>query len=333
MSSIREVSRVAGVSIATVSRALSTPEKVSKKSLRKVQEAVEKVHYRPNMMARNFRAARSHSIVVLVPNLANLHFATVIRSLEEEAHKNGYSVLLGDTGGSEERDQEYMNLVETRQADGAIQLLAHAKGAPPPPDHIAIVNACGAEDTPYACVRIDNAEASKTVVDYLISLGHRRIGVISGLKSNPHSIDRLKGYTQALSNAGIPFDANIVVEGDFTIASGPNAANHFAAMKNRPTALFCMNDEMAIAAIQGLRNHDIKIPEEMSITGFDDIEFSRISDPPLTTVSQPAKEIGKVAMRTLLKKINGEGIAQETIVLPHELIVRKSTALAQKQKG
>ena len=94
-----------------------------------------------------------------------------------------------------------------------------------------------------------------------------------------------------------------------------------------------MNDEMAIAAIQGLRNHDIKIPEEMSITGFDDIEFSRISDPPLTTVSQPAKEIGKVAMRTLLKKINGEGIAQETIVLPHELIVRKSTALAQKQKG
>ncbi|AOS98646.1 HTH-type transcriptional repressor CytR [Microbulbifer aggregans] len=326
MSSIREVSRVAGVSIATVSRALSTPEKVSKEALRKVHEAVEKVGYRPNMMARNFRAARAYSIVVLVPNLSNLFFATVIRGIEDAAQQKGYSVLLGDTRDSSAREEEYTRLVETRQADGILQLRPHTPGKSlQPKADIPIVSAAGCEDTPYPSVRIDNAGAAEEVVNYLIAQGHERIGVLAGLAANPHSRDRLRGYRASLERAGIPFDEDLLVNGDFTMGSGLMAANHFARMKNRPTAIFSMNDEMAIGCIKGLKTAGIRVPEEMSITGFDDIEFARYSDPPLTTVAQPAEELGRASFNTLLELIEGQELQQTETVLPYDFVVRKST--------
>ncbi|AFV00485.1 LacI family DNA-binding transcriptional regulator [Simiduia agarivorans] len=326
MSSIREVARIAGVSIATVSRALSTPDKVSKAALEKVQAAIAKVNYRPNMMARNFRAVRSYSIVVLVPNIANLFFSTVIRGIEDAAQQAGYAVLLGDTRDSVKREKDYVNLVETRQSDGVLQLRPHIPGVSLEPNpHIPMVNACGCENTPYASVRIDNAGAAQAVMEYLIGQGHTRIGVIAGKADNPHTIDRYKGYMQALEAAGIPFDKNLVVYGDFTLRSGVVAASHFARMKERPSAIFSMNDEMAIGAIQGLRTAGIRVPEDMSITGFDDIEFARYSDPALTTVAQPAEELGKTAFQSLLTLIEGRELQNSEIVLPYEFVVRKST--------
>lgn len=326
MSNIREVSRVAGVSIATVSRALSTPDKVSEQALGKVYAAIEKVGYRPNMMARNFRAVRAYSIVVLVPNLSNLFFATVIRGIEDAAQKRGYSVLLGDTRDSPTREVEHSRLVETRQADGILQLRPHTPGKSLEPDMaIPMVSACGCENTPYPSVRIDNAGAAREIIEYLIAQGHRRIGVLSGLVDNPHAIDRLRGYRQALETAGIPFDPDLQVNGDFTLGSGLMAASHFVRMKNRPTAIFSMNDEMAIGCIQGLKSAGIKVPREMSVTGFDDIEYARYSDPPLTTVAQPAEELGRIGFNTLLELIEGKELGQTETVLPYEFVVRKST--------
>ena len=331
MSSIREVAQAAGVSIATVSRALSAPEKVSKDTLARVQAAIEKMDYRPNMMARNFRAVRSYSIVVLVPNLANLFFSTVIRGIQDAAQQAGYAVLLGDTHDSVKLEKEYINLVRTRQSDGIIQLRPHTPGVSLEPDpNIPMVSACGCEDTPYPSVRIDNVGAARSVVEYLISQGHKRIGVIAGKPNNPHTIDRYKGYQQALEAEGIAFDKNLVVYGDFTLSSGVVAANHFVRMKQRPTAIFSMNDEMAIGAIQGLKLAGIEVPKAMSITGFDDIEFSKYADPPLTTVGQPAEDLGKAAFNALLQLIENQELHDTEIVLPHEFIVRKSTPIPPK---
>lgn len=326
MSNIREVSRAAGVSIATVSRAISSPDKVSETALKKVYAAIEKVGYRPNMMARNFRAVRAYSIVVLVPNLSNLFFATVIRGIEDAAQQKGYGVLLGDTRDSHDREQEYTRLVETRQADGILQLRPHTPGKSLEPDSgMPMVSACGCENTPYPSVRIDNTGAAREIVDYLITQGHRRIGVLAGLPDNPHSNDRLRGYRQSLEDAGVPFDPDLLVNGDFTMGSGQMAASHFARMKDRPTAVFSMNDEMAIGCIQGLKSAGIRVPEEMSITGFDDIEFARYSDPPLTTIAQPAEELGRASFNTLLELIEGKELQQTETVLPYEFVVRKST--------
>lgn len=330
MSNIRDVAREAGVSVATVSRALSTPDKVSSAALEKVQLAIENVGYRPNMLARNFRSARSYTIVVLVPDIANPFYGPVIRSIEDRAQQKGYAVLLGDTRGTPERELEYIRRVETRLADGLIQLRPAEQSSNIIPDDIASVSACGCETTVGPSIRIDNRAAAKTMVDYLISLGHRRIGVISGLRDNPHSIDRMAGYKESLKDAGIPFDKELIAEGDFTMWSGLNNAHQFCQMKNRPTAIFCMNDEMAIGAMQTLKAHGFKVPEDVSVTGFDDIAYAKYCDPSLTTISQPTEELGKMAMDMLLRIIQGESISQKECILPTEFIIRKSTAPAAK---
>ncbi|MDR7092116.1 LacI family DNA-binding transcriptional regulator [Cellvibrio fibrivorans] len=333
MSNIRDVARLAGVSAATVSRALSHPEKVSYERLEKVRKAIAQVGYRPNMMARNFRFARAYAVVVLVPDISNPFYSLFIRALEDRAQQKGYTVLLGDTRGIPEREIEYIRRVESHLADGIVQLRPDSKTTQNnmPPD-IPCVNACGCEYTVGPAIRIDNRSAAKTVVNYLISLGHKCIGVISGLKDNPHAIDRLNGYKEALAEAGIPFEKDLVTEGDFTMWSGLNAAVKLCNMKVRPTAIFSMNDEMAIGAMQILKNKGIRIPEDMSVTGFDDIAYSKYSDTSLTTISQPAEEMGKMAMDMLVQVIEGEPLSQLEYVLPTEFIIRESTGPAPGKK-
>jgi LacI family repressor for deo operon, udp, cdd, tsx, nupC, and nupG len=322
MSNIREVAQAAGVSVATVSRALTNPEKVSEESLKKVHDAIKVVGYRPNLLARSFRAAKSFSVVVLVPDITNPFFSQVIQAIEDRAQQKGYAVLLGDTRETSKREQEYVNRVETRLADGVIQLRPQSMSSSTQP--IPWVNACGCEGTPGPSVRIDNVGAAKTMVDYLISLGHKRIGVISGLKDNPHSIDRLKGYKASLAAAGIPFNEELVVEGNFTMWSGQNAAKQFFSLEQMPTAIFCMNDEMAIGAIQTLKAEGLSVPKDVSVTGFDDINYAKYWDPALTTMAQPAEEIGKRAMDLLLRIIEGEELSNVEAVLPSEIMIRQS---------
>lgn len=187
------------------------------------------------------------------------------------------------------------------------------------------VNACGCEGTPGPSIRVDNIAATKAMVGYLISLGHRRIGVISGLKDNPHSIDRLQGYKAGLAAAGIAFEKELVAEGDFTMWSGQNAAKQFFRLKQMPTAICSMNDEMALGATQALKAGGLRVPEDVSVTGFDDIPYAKYWDPGLTTMAQPAEEIGKLAMDTLLRVIEGEELSNLELVLPTEIVIRQST--------
>ena len=323
MSSIRDVARAAGVSVATVSRALATPEKVSNASLKKVKEAVESIGYKPNLMARSFRSARAYAIVVLVPDITNPFFSTVIQAIGDVAQTRGYAVLLGDTRESSTREQEYVNRVETRLADGVIQLRPQSMSLSA--SDIPWVNACGCIDTPTPSVRIDNIKSARTMVDYLLSLGHQRIGVISGLPDNPHAIERLEGYRQSIATAGLTFEEDLVAYGDFTMQSGQEAAHQFYAMADRPTAVYCMNDQMAMGAIQTFKSKGIRIPQEMSVTGFDDIHYAQYWDPGLTTVAQPADEIGRIAAEMLLNIIEGQELPQPEVILPTQFIVRGST--------
>ena len=332
MSSIRDVSRFAGVSVATVSRALRNPEKVADATRARVLEAVRAVDYRPNMMARNFRSRQAFAIVVLAPDIANPFFARVVRGIEQVAQKGGYAVLLGDTQGRPEREAEYLNLVRSRQADGVIQLSARidpvalsrlwSDGATP-----AIVNACECAETGFCPrIRIDNAAAARTMTEHLIGLGHRSIGVVTGPPASPLTRDRLAGHREALAAAGLAYDPALTVEGDFSLQSGFDAAGRFLEAAHRPTAIFCFNDEMAIGAIRGLRVAGLRTPRDMSVAGFDDIDFARFADPPLTTVAQPMEELGRAAMALLLEILGGGRPSSETRILPTALVVRDSAA-------
>lgn len=327
MATIRDVARAAGLSTGTVSKALSAPEKVSSKNLIKVQEAIAKLNYKPNMLAQKFRSNRSNTIVVMVPDIANLFFAKVISGIETVAQNAGISVLLGDTKDSLTQEQEFIRMVETRLADGLINLRPYrADDSLLPREGVPSVAASSCENTPSYSVRIDNVSAIHKVVNHLISLGHKRIGVVTGLKKNPHTIDRLKGYKLALEEAQISYDPSIVIEGDFNYWSGLSAAEQFSKMKNMPTAICCFNDEMAIAAIRGFSEKGLKVPEDISVTGFDDMDVSRYIVPTLTTIAQPAEKIGERSAELLLSLINDDPPSAFEQILPYEFIIRESTA-------
>lgn len=326
MSTIRDVAKEAGLSTGTISKALSDPKSVSAKSYAKVEAAIKKLNYTPNMLAQQFRAKSSNTIVVLVPDISNLFFAKVIRGIEKVAQDHGYSVLLGDTGDSITRENAYIRMVETKLADGIINLRPYAKGdSALPKEGIVSVGASSCENTPYPCVRIDNKEASFRVVNHLLSLGHKHIGLITGLKENPHTIDRLKGFKQALQESDIVFDESLLVEGDFCYWSGLNAAEYFARLPKIPTAIFCMNDEMAIGLIKGLTDKGFNIPEDISITGFDDSDVCKYFNPTITTVAQPAEKIGMKSAELLIDLLSNKQPKQTEYILPYEFIARDST--------
>lgn len=327
LATIRDVAKEAGLSTGTISKALSTPERVSKKNLEKIEAAIKKLNYKPNMLAQKFRAKTSKTIVVLVPDIANLFFAKLISGIEHVAQAKGFSVLLGDTRDSSAREQEFIRMVETKLADGIVNLRPYKPSdAVLPKEDIFAVSAASCENTPSYSVRIDNVGAAKKAVKHLVSLGHKRIGLITGLEDNPHTIDRLAGYKAALEESGLEYDSKIVVGGDYNYWSGLHAAEQIVNMAERPTALFCMNDQMAIAAMKGFHEHGIRVPEDISIIGFDDTNVSKYCIPTLTTISQPAEKMGEKAAEVLFQLIEGKPPETEEYILPYEFIIRESTA-------
>jgi len=335
MPNIREVSRIARVSTATVSRALRQPQLVSQATRERVLRAVEKSGYRPNLLARNFSAGRSFTVVVLVPDITNPFFSRVIRGIEQEAQTMGYSVLLGDTQGTPGREQEYASLALTNQADGLIQLhgrypfaekdIALAAAVP-------MVNACEriGNECAYPVIELDNRGAAQVLTQHLLRLGHRRLGVITGPATSPLVQDRLAGFQQSLEAANITMDHSLVAEGDFSMPSGQKAATLLLGQKTPPTALFCMNDEMAIGAMHQCKNLGLRVPEDISVAGFDGIEFSSFTDPPLTTIKQPAEELGRQAMTSLYRIMTGRLLDNHQVKLPFELVARDSTGPASQ---
>jgi LacI family transcriptional regulator, repressor for deo operon, udp, cdd, tsx, nupC, and nupG len=329
MSSIKDVARLAGVSTATVSRTLAEPDKVSETTRRKVQGAIERCGYVRNELARSFRMQSTQTILVLVPDIGNPFYSLIIQGLEEVAQKHRYRLLLGDTQNRPEREIEYLQSVMQRQVDGIISLghtlppvLAFKDGKTVP-----LVMACEyLHDATVSSIGIDNVAAAALATSHLIDLGHSRIAFINGPAQTPLSKDRLRGYREALKAADLAYDKNLVVRGDFSLLSGERAASVLLDANRRFSAVFAANDAMGIGAIKVLRARKFKVPGDISVVGFDDIEFAQYVEPPLTTIHQPRREIGRAAMARMIARL-GNGAAQPVqVVLEHDLVVRGSTA-------
>lgn len=328
MSSIKDVARLAGVSTATVSRTLAEPDKVAAATRRKVQSAIRRSGYVRNELARSFRMQSTQTILVLVPDIGNPFYSLIIQGLEEVAQKRGYRLLLGDTQNHPEREDEYLQNVMQRQVDGVISLgytlprVLHFKDGRPVP----LVMACEyLHDAAVTSVSIDNVAAAALATRHLIDLGHRDIAFINGPAATPLSKDRLRGYRAALKDAGLAYRAALVARGDFSLAAGERAAAALLDGKMPFSALFAANDAMAIGAIKVLRARGIDVPADVSVVGFDDIEFAQYVEPALTTIHQPRREIGRATMTQMLASLEA-AVEPERIVLGHELVVRRSTA-------
>lgn len=335
MSTIQQVARTAGVSTATVSRALSNPDIVSEGARRKVQKAVEALRYSPNAAARSLRTLRSGKLLVTVPDIANPFFSLIIQGIEDAAHREGYAVLLGDAGHDEEREERYALVLQRKEAEGLIFLghrlpksLRHLVGRRA--STAPIVNGC--EFSPslgVPSVHIDNAAAARDAMSHLYRLGHRRIGVITGPLVSPLSRQRLSGV-KACAAAERSTQQLIVTQGDFSIASGIAAAADLMARTDPPTAIFCFNDEMAIGVLEYARQKGLRVPHDLSVIGFDDIRFSTYLVPALTTVSQPMLQIGQQTVRLMLEILRGANKRPKSVTLPHKLMIRESTARPPK---
>lgn len=335
MATIYEVAKRAGVSTATVSRVLSQPDLVAPTTRRKVLAAVERLGYHPTAAAKNLRTHRTGKLLVTVPDLANPFFALILQGIEEAAARGGYSVLVGDTQHDEGREDRYASMLRRKEADGLI-FLGHRL----PKDAAALVRAMapscapivnGCEFSPglgVPSVHIDNATAAAEAMDHLYRLGHRRIGVVTGPLASPLSGDRLRGAKARARTESAERELTIV-NGDFSIESGQYAAEKLLNRKTPPTAIFCFNDEMAMGVMEVARRRQLAIPRQLSLVGFDDIRFSRYLDPPLTTIAQPMRGIGEGTVRLLLEILNGASHPPESVTMPHQLVVRESTAPAR----
>lgn len=329
MTTIQDVAKRAGVSTATVSRALSAPDVVAESTRRKVMAAIDHLGYAPNVAAKNLRTLRTQKILVTVPDISNPFFSQVIRGVEEAAHAAGYSVLLGDTRHDSAREERYGRMLWSKEADGLIFLghrlpdslaeMVEAMGALTP-----IVNGCEfSPDLKVSSAHIDNARAAADAMEHLHRLGHRRVGIVTGPLASPISRDRLAGARQAAERQGQTVG---VATGDFSIESGLRETLSLLEAAPAPTAIFCFSDEMAMGALEAFRRHGLRCPDDVSLVGFDDIRYAQHLDPPLTTVSQPMERIGHEVVRLLLDVLSGRAQGARHVTLPHRLLLRASTA-------
>lgn len=333
---IEDVAKLAGVSIATVSRALRNPEKVAESTRKKVTAAIARTGYTANAMAQNLRMQRSKMVLVLAPAIADPNFAGILTGLEKTANDRGYGVLIGNTEGAIGFEHNYMRFLATGMADGLVLLTGHIPVAGGPhaalsalPPIVACERPVAHADVSY--VGVDDEAASKVATEYLISLGHKRIAFISGGSTDARSDRRHTGYRKGLTEASEPL-SDWRIEGDGTSESGRAAVERLFIKDDLPTAFFCFNDNTAIGVISALQLRGYRVPQDFSVIGFDDIPFANNITPALTTIRQPRHQIGEKAMELLLAKLENRSQAPQTLVLHGDLIVRESCAVANSQR-
>lgn len=322
-----DLAKRAGVSTATVSRALTLPDKVNAKTRAHVRAIAEELGFRPNLIGRQLRARETNSLLVLVQDLENPFYAELIKGVESVARANRYSVMVGNTDGLEEVERLYADQFLGRRVDGLILLFGHLPAGITPRmaerSPIVLVSEDNVDlDLPR--VLVDNVGWAAAAVRYLHAAGHRRIAHITGPLERIISRQRLQGYRQALAAAGLPAEARLEAPGDFTCAGGRTAAHRLLAAKPRPTAIFCSNDESAVGALLAARDLGLAVPEDLSVIGFDDIMLAEIAQPALTTIRQPRLAMGAAAAELALEMIEHGPSRQPRRLLHCALIERQS---------
>lgn len=326
---IRDVAKRAGVSPATVSRVLNdTGYPVRPNTRDRVLRAAEELNYFRNDLARGLLLKRTHTLGLIVPDLSNPYYAEILRGAEDIASSNNYAVIICNTENKPEKTEVSVEVLMQKRVDGIIisggateyELLESEMVAKGP--EIVIV---GRYRTGFPSVRVDNRGGSRRVVEHLLSLGHRRIGFISGPKVSTAVQDRLAGYRKALRDHGLSVEARLIVPGEFTERSGYEGMTRLLDLAEPPSAVVAANDRMAIGAMAAIRARGRSIPDDVAVAGFDDITMASYTNPPLTTVSLPGYLMGQTAASLMLELLASDQPAHRLRNLPTTLIPRGST--------
>ncbi|QAY65481.1 catabolite control protein A [Paenibacillus protaetiae] len=326
---IYDVAREAGVSMATVSRVVNNNPNVKPATRKKVYEAIERLGYRPNAVARGLASKKTTTVGVVIPDISNSIFAEVARGIEDIANMYHYNIILCNADKKKEKEIRVINTLLEKQVDG----LLFMGGAVTEEHEQAFRTAnvpivlCATTDEKgqIPSVDIDHEAAAYDAVGKLISNGHTRIAMISGTLQDPaNGYARFQGYKRALQDAGLPYDDEIVRVGNYRYESGVEAMKYFVELADRPTAVFAATDEMAIGAIHCIQDSGLHVPEDISVISVDNSRMASMVRPQLTAVAQPMYDIGAVSMRLLTKLMKKENVERGTVVLPHEIVERQS---------
>lgn len=328
MATIKDVANAANVSVATVSRVLNNDPKVKLETKEHVKKVIEELNYSPNLLGRNLRRSYTNNILVLLPTLSNTFYATIIKGIRKVAGEEGYNVMIGMTDLDPEIERQHIRLLETKLVDGIIFFAPQISGKElEEVESKYPVIQCSEylQGSKVSWVGIDNKKAAYDAVNYLISLGHTRIAMVTSKKKYTSAVLREEGFKKALKEHHIPLPKAYLYRTDYSPASGTKASYALLNEKEPPTAIFVISDSLAATVIGGIEELGKSVGKDVDVIGFDNTFISKIYRPAITTISQPRFEMGEHAATLILKKIKDIKAANESITLKHELIIREST--------
>ena len=325
---INEVARIAGVSVATISRVLNDSPLVTDATKTRIRQIIEELDYHPNVVARSLRSSKSRLLLALVPNISNPFHAEIVHGANRVVHAHDYNLLLCETTGRRERENAFFSMLKQRTVDGILAIdpgvsvdnLRDYGGKYP------IIQCCEAKagiDLPY--VGVDDEKGAYAAVCHLISTGCRRIAMVSASGEMGFAKLRLSGFRRALKEHGIEHDPDLLLEYEFGVDNGREIARRLLALHKPIDGVFLDYDIIAVDAQRALIEAGIKVPEDISIVGFDGSDITMICTPTLTTVAQPANQIGMKAAEMLFAVLDGEPLHARRLTLDFELKVRQST--------
>ena len=327
---MKEVARQAQVSVSTVSHVLNGTRNVSEETRKRVVQTIEELGYQPNLLAKSFKTQKTFTIGLLISDIQNSFFTSVVRGVEDVALSHGYHLFLCNTDEDVSREDEYITELLKKRVDGLIVASAAPRQGQTWCSRV--------EDTPFVfldrevqridadVIHVDNRRAMALIAEHLVNLGHRRIGLVSGPLDKASGYERYTGLKSALADLGSGLDDSLVRFGDFRTAGGREKTEELLRLSHPPTALVAANNQMTLGALLAVREKGLKIPDDISVIGFDDPEWAPLVYPPLTTLAQPTYEMGVGAARMLLERLEGFEEVTRTTLLEPWLEVRGSTS-------
>ncbi|MDR4889265.1 catabolite control protein A [Fredinandcohnia sp. QZ13] len=327
---IYDVAREANVSMATVSRVVNGNPNVKPTTRKKVQEAIDRLGYRPNAVARGLASKKTTTVGVIIPDISNIFYSELARGIEDIATMYKYNIILSNSDQNKDKEFHLLNTMLGKQVDGIVFMSGniteeHVQEFEKSP--VPIVLAASVENSnTVPAVTIDVEQASYDAITELTKRGHKKIAFISGLLNEPiNGEKKLAGYKRAIEDAGLTYNEEFVIEGDYTYDSGIEGFEKIHELDDKPTAVFVGSDEMALGVIHSAQDLGYSIPDDLEVIGFDNTRLAVMVRPQLTSVVQPMYDIGAVAMRLLTKFMNKENVEEQIVVLPHRIEFRNST--------
>ena len=327
--SIKDVAKEAGVSIATVSRVLNDIDVVNEETKKKVQDAIKKLGYRPNIVARSLKTQRTRTIGIVVPDISSQLYPEIVRGAEDVANIYKYNVMLCNSDFDIEKEKEYLRVLREKMVDGILYMSSALED-----EILDLINELDIKtvlvetsdkEGKLPSVSIDNVRASYDATKYLIEKGRKNIAFIGIEKSEKNAFGmRCEGYEKALTDSNIKYDKELCYFNNLKIKSGREGVLELLDRGQKFDAIVCASDEIAVGAINTLREKGIRVPEDVSVIGFNNIEIVKNFYPSITTVAQPMYDMGSVAMRMLIKLLNKQELEEAYYELPYELIERSS---------